>query len=180
LELKVVDTAFTIMGLAREEGPTVEQMTLPLRHGGLGLSCTDPALASAAYHAAAAATHTAMREEPFRPSDGPSGALLRPQWGALHEGAGGLWKPELREVNPDSLGRIAEAQGAYMRHAAKIRFDALLASYDAGSEASKRGLVGHACIPAWPGPRTTVVRNSVFAGFVLLLSGLDGAVCNHF
>jgi hypothetical protein len=33
-----------------------------------------------------------MREEleAFRPFDGPSGALLRPQWEALHEGAGDL------------------------------------------------------------------------------------------
>jgi hypothetical protein len=131
----------------------VEQMTLPLRHGGSGLSCMDPALASTAYLAAAAATHTAIREGPeaFRPFDGPSGALLRPQWEALHEGAGDLWKPELREVIPDRLGLIAEAQGTYMRHAAKLRFDALFASYDAGSQASTRDrahLLSCACRPA--------------------------------
>jgi hypothetical protein len=35
-----------------------------------------------------------MREGPeaFWPFDGPSGALLWPQWEALHEGAGDLWK----------------------------------------------------------------------------------------
>jgi hypothetical protein len=132
----------------------LEQMTLPLRHGGLGLSCVDPALASAAYLAAAAAMHTAMREGPeaFRPFDGPSGALLRPQWEALHDrGAGDLWKPELREVNPDRLGHIAEAKGTYPWHAAKLCFEALLASYDAGSEAGKRDrarLLSCACRPA--------------------------------
>jgi hypothetical protein len=65
-------------------------------------------------------------------------ALLRPQWEALHEGAGDPWKSELCEVNPDRLGHIAEAQGTYTRHAAKLRFDALLSSYDAGSGAGKR------------------------------------------
>jgi hypothetical protein len=29
-----------------------------------------------------------------------------------------------------------------------------------------------------PGPRTTVVRNSLLVGFVLLMSGLDGAACS--
>jgi hypothetical protein len=81
---QAVDAAFAIMGLAREEGPTVEQSTLPLPHGGLDLSRTDPALASAAYLAAAAATHIAMRAEPeaFWLFDGPSGALLRPPLGS--------------------------------------------------------------------------------------------------
>jgi hypothetical protein len=77
-------------------------MTLPLRHGGLGLSCTDPALASAAYLAAAAATHTAMREglEAFRPFDGPSGTLLRPQWEALHKGAATCGSRSYARLNP--------------------------------------------------------------------------------
>jgi hypothetical protein len=97
--------------------------------------------------------HVAMREGPeaFQPFDGPSGALLRPQWEALHEGAGELWKPELREVNPDFPGHITEAQGTYTRHAAQVRFHALLASYDAGSDAGKRDrahFLSCACHPA--------------------------------
>jgi hypothetical protein len=60
-------------------------------------------------------------------------------------------EPELREVNPNRLGHIAEAQGTYTRHIAKLRFDALFASYDAGSEAGKRDrarLLSCACRPA--------------------------------
>jgi hypothetical protein len=66
-------------------------------YGGLGLSRTSPALGRAAYLAASAATHIAMRGGPeaLRPFDGPSGEVLRPQWKALHSEAGDLWKCEL-------------------------------------------------------------------------------------
>jgi hypothetical protein len=66
------------------------------------------ALSSAAYLAASAGTHIAMRQGPeaFRPFDGPSGDALRPQWEALHSEGGHLWKPELKEVNPERLGHI--------------------------------------------------------------------------
>jgi hypothetical protein len=110
-----------------------EQVTLPLRHGGLGLSRTSPALGRAAYLAASAAAHIAMRSGPeaFQPFDGPSGEVLRPQWEALHSEAGDLWKPELKEVNPERLGHITEAQGVFARLEAQARFDALYESYDA-------------------------------------------------
>jgi hypothetical protein len=111
-----------------------DQLTLPLRHGGLGLSCTSPALGRAAYLAASAAVHIAMRGGPeaFRPFNGPSGEVLRPQWEALHSEAADLWKPEQEEVNPERLGHIAEAQGGvFARHEAQARFDALYESYDA-------------------------------------------------
>jgi hypothetical protein len=63
--------------------------------------------------------------EAFRPFDGPSGEVLRPQWEALHSEARDLWKAELKEVNPERLGHIAEAQGVFARHEAQARFDAL-------------------------------------------------------
>jgi hypothetical protein len=64
-------------------------ITLALRYGGLGLSRTSPALGRAAYLATFAAAHVAMRGGPeaFRPFDGPSGEVLRPQWEALHSEA---------------------------------------------------------------------------------------------
>jgi hypothetical protein len=49
----------------------------------------------------------------FRPFDRPSGDLLRPRWQALHNEAGDLWKPKLKEGNPERLGHIAEAQGVF-------------------------------------------------------------------
>jgi hypothetical protein len=77
-ESKAVDSVGAILGLPRVEGPLTAQITLRLRHGGLGLSHTCPAEGSTAYLAAAAITHQAMhhRPEAFRPFDGPSGEQL--------------------------------------------------------------------------------------------------------
>jgi hypothetical protein len=43
---------------------------------------------------------------------------LRAQREALQDGAGDLWPPEVRNVNPDNLGVIADAQSTYSRHTA--------------------------------------------------------------
>jgi hypothetical protein len=69
----------------------------------------------------------------FRPFDGPGGVELRAQWEALHDGAGDLWLPEVRDVNPDNLGVIADAQSTYSRHTATAKFTALLESFYAHS-----------------------------------------------
>jgi hypothetical protein len=126
------DCAFAILGLSRVNGPVNAQMTLPLRHGGLGLSCTSPAEGSAAYLAAAATTHQAMITGPgaFRPFDGPSGVQLRTQWASLNDRAGTLWPPEYREVSPDSLETIVAAQRKFSLHTAQTRADALLECFD--------------------------------------------------
>jgi hypothetical protein len=63
--------------------------------------------------------------EAFRPFGGPSREVLRPQWEALHSEGGDHWKPELKEVNPERLGHIAEAQDVFARHEARARFDAV-------------------------------------------------------
>jgi hypothetical protein len=87
--------------------------------------------------------------EAFQPYDGPSGEVLRPQWEALHSEAGDLWKPELKEVNPQRLGHIAEAQGVFAQHEA--RFDALFESYDANNvqgRSARSRLLSCACRPA--------------------------------
>jgi hypothetical protein len=152
-ESKAVDGVFAIVGLPRVEGPLTAQITLPLRHGGLGLSHTCPAEGSAAYLSAAAITHQAMRHGPeaFRPFDGPSGEQLRPQWASLHSGAGDLWPPEFQEVSPDSLGTISAAQFEFSRQAAQARADTLLESFDAGTQegqSARARLLSCACRPA--------------------------------
>jgi hypothetical protein len=132
-ERKAVAGALAIAGHTTEEGPLTDQVTLTLRHGGLGLSRTSPALGREAYPAASAAEHIAMRGGPeeFRPFDGPRGEVLRAQREALHSEAGDLWKPELKEVNPERLGHISEAQGVFARHEAQAYFDALYEPYNA-------------------------------------------------
>jgi hypothetical protein len=83
---------FAILGFPRVDGPLTEQITLPLRHVGLGLTHIIPAHTKAAYLAAAATTHRVMRKghETFRALDGPSAGELRLQWEVLHGGADGL------------------------------------------------------------------------------------------
>jgi hypothetical protein len=149
----VVDCACAIMAQARMEGPPTDQLTLPLRHGGLGLVHTGPEEGDAAYLSAVATTQLAMRHGPaeFHPFDGPSGAQLRPQWEGLHDKAETLWRPEDWVVSPDSMGTIAEAQRAYCRHSAQARADALLASLHDGTEDGNRAcarLLSCACRPA--------------------------------
>jgi hypothetical protein len=152
-ESKAVDCAFAIMAQARMDGPPTDQLTLPLRHGGLGLVHTGPEEGDAAYLSAVAPTQLAMRHWPteFRPFDGPSGAQLRPQWEGLHDKAETLWRPDDRVVSQDSMGTIAEAQRAYCRHSAQACADALLASLHDLTEDGKHGrarLFSCACCPA--------------------------------
>jgi hypothetical protein len=152
-ESKAVDGAFALLQQARVEGPLTAQITLPLRHGGLGLAGTGPAEGRAAYLAAAAAAHRAMLEGPaaFRPFNGPGGVELRAQWEELHDGAGDLWPPEVRNVNPDNLGAIADAQSTFSRHIAAAKLSALLESFDAHSidgRSARARLLSCACRPA--------------------------------
>jgi hypothetical protein len=145
-----VDGAFAILGLARAEGQITEQITLPLRHGGLGLSRTNPTNVGVVYLAAVAATQRLMLTGPeaFQPLAGPIGGLLRPQWEALHDRAGSLWPPELHEVSPDSLDHIAQAQGTFARHPAQVCFDALLATFIEAGRRDRARLLSCACRPA--------------------------------
>jgi hypothetical protein len=89
---KAVDCAFAIMAQARMYGPPTDHLTLPMRHGGLGLARAVPEEGDAAYLSVVATSQLAMRHEPaeFRPFDGPSGAQLCPQWEGLHDKAGRL------------------------------------------------------------------------------------------
>jgi hypothetical protein len=79
-ERKAVAGALAIAGHTTE-GALTDQVTFPLRHGGLGLSRTSPALGRAAYLAASAAAHIAMHG---------GGKVLWPQWEGLHSEAGDL------------------------------------------------------------------------------------------
>jgi hypothetical protein len=110
----VVDCAFAIKVQACMNGPPAEQLTLPMRHGGLGLAHTGPEEGDAAYLSAVATTKLAKRRglAEFRPFDGPSGAQLCLQWEGLHDKTETLWRPEDRVVSQGSMGAIAEAQRA--------------------------------------------------------------------
>jgi hypothetical protein len=74
-------------------GPLTDQLTLPLRHGGLGLARTVPVEGDTAYLAAAATTQVAMQRglAAFRPLHEPSSEQLQRLWDTLHDTAVGLW-----------------------------------------------------------------------------------------
>jgi hypothetical protein len=75
----MVDSACTPMGRDPWNGAVLEQITLPRRHGGLGLRRTCPLEGQAAFVPAAAYTDWAMASSPaeFQPFKGPSGSRLR-------------------------------------------------------------------------------------------------------
>jgi hypothetical protein len=110
-ESKAIDCTFAIMVQAHLDGPLTGQLTLPLRHGGLGLAHTGPEEGEAAHLSAASTTQLAMPHGPigFRPFDGPNSAQLRPQWEAMHGKADTLCWPESRVVSQDSMGTIVDA-----------------------------------------------------------------------
>jgi hypothetical protein len=141
-EDRIVDSAFTLMGRARREGAVLEQMTLPRRHGGLGLRRISPLEGQAAFVSGAAQTEYAMSSGPaeFRPFQGPSGDKLRLMWEGLHDAGGGLWTPGERAVDDNSLRTMVSAQRTYSRHEAAQRYAALLASCDAATIPGKRML----------------------------------------
>jgi hypothetical protein len=151
-ESKAADCNFAILTQARLDGPPTDQLTLPIRHGGLGLAHTSPEEGDAAYLSTVATTQLAMWHGliEFCPFVGPSGAQLRLRWEALHDKADTLWRPESQVVSQDSIGTIVKAQRAYCRHSAQAHADALLASLHDGTEDDKRAparLLSCACRP---------------------------------
>jgi hypothetical protein len=89
--------------------------------------------------------------EAFRPIDGPSGNVLRPQREALHAYAygvaGSLWRLDVCEVGPNSMhmATIATAHSAVSWHSANIGAHTLIASYDAGLDVRKRARASVFC-----------------------------------
>jgi hypothetical protein len=113
-ESKAVDCAFAIMAQARMDVPPTDQLTLPMRYGGLGLAHTGQEEGDAAYLSAVATTQLAMRHGPeeFHPFGGPSGAQHCPQWEGLHDKAETLWRPEDRVVSPRTAWAPSRRQSA--------------------------------------------------------------------
>jgi hypothetical protein len=122
-ESEAEDGVFALLGLPRGDKFLTAQITLPHRHGGLGLSHIAPPKAS--LHTSPpppprTAVHCAMHSGPeaFWPFHGPSGNVLHPQWEDLHEGTGPLQRLEFREVGPDSMGIIATTTSTIYLHSA--------------------------------------------------------------
>jgi hypothetical protein len=117
-------------------------MSLPRRHGGLGLRRTSALEGHAAFVSAAAQTECAMASGPaeFRTFERTWGGRLRLMWEGLHDAGDGLWPPGERAVDDNSLHTTVGAQRVYSRHQAAQRYAALLASCDAATVSGKRML----------------------------------------
>ena len=161
VEDKVTDAAYQIMERPRRGGACETQMTLPLRHGGMGIRVTSAAEASAAFLSAAAVTDTAQRSGPreYQPlsGGGPDAPSLERDWQALHEAgaaraAGALWPPDALALNADRIdGTLPSAQRTFSRFVAEGRSDRLMESCpaDTGEGARNRArLLSCACRPA--------------------------------
>jgi hypothetical protein len=77
---------------------------------------------------------------PFRPFEGPKGAQLSQQWETLHDVADGLWEADESTAEATNMPAIARAQGTFGEHMAQYRFDTLLESVDAATEAGQKTL----------------------------------------
>jgi hypothetical protein len=68
----------------------------------------------------------------------PGAQQLQLKWAALHDGAGGLRRPEVREVDESSIGTVRATQHDFSRYPSENRTPALLTSLDAATEEGER------------------------------------------
>jgi hypothetical protein len=142
-EAKVAEAAFQIMERPQQGGTSAAQMTLPLRHGGMGIRATTELEGDASFLSAAAIAETAFRDgvQQFRPFAGPDGPRLERIWQTLHAAgaASALWPPDALAVNTERIDKVMpDAQRVYARFVAQGRSDALLAACDAAGAEGQR------------------------------------------
>ena len=154
MEEKVEAAMLDLLRLHDIDTTTKEQLSLPLRLGGMGLVKTSANAANAAYIAAAAVTETAIKDasHDLRPFSNASGDKLRQKWQQLHSSAPDLWKPDDATVTDRCISAVlSKAQRKIGQHHAQQRYDAMLAACDLSSNLGKRTaarLRGVACRPA--------------------------------
>ena len=148
VEEAVIGAAFTIMDRPEQAGVRAGQLTLPLRHGGMGIRTTSALEARAAFLSAAAMTETTMRAGPqqFQPFAGPGAPALEADWQALHAAGAAadgppLWPPDALPITAASIDdTLPGAQRAFSRFVAECRFDELIDALDGATLAGQRAL----------------------------------------
>ena len=155
-------------GLAPVPGCELQQLLLPIRHGGFGLRASSQLSADAAFLSGAATAQLVMADAPrcFRPFDHVGVASLRGQWQRVFDdmAADCKWPPGSRAM---SAATIRTVLPSVQRDAARCIADrgakALLASCDLASSDGKRAAArirsagsapGSAWLTATPGPTT--------------------------
>ena len=88
----------------------IEQLLLPIRHGGFGLPCSSELGAKAAFLSGAASAQLVMKDAPqmFRPFDGPNRAAFPASWQALYAACAADcgWPQEVQGITDQSLQSV--------------------------------------------------------------------------
>ena len=133
LERKVATAAGEIMQRPELADAQADQLTLPLRFGGMGIRATDTNVAKASFLSAAAMTQAVMLTGParFRPFAGHGAEGLRQDWRGLHAAGGALWPPEAAEPTAECIEQVMpSAQREYYQYDAARKHAALLHASD--------------------------------------------------
>jgi len=136
LQTRTASAAGTIAEHPLSDAKLATQLTLPLRHGGMGIVLTSAAEAQAAYLSAAAVADTAVHDGParFRPFAGVLAAGLQQAWTDLRAAAPDSWTDAPAQTTADCIQKtLPGVQRVFSRVVADRRHAELLASCDPDS-----------------------------------------------
>lgn len=130
-------------GLPAAPPRLLEQLTLPIRHGGFGLHTTSAVESDAALLAGAAKAQLAMADAPaaFRPLDGAARPPLAAAWERVWDGVGdvGNWGDAARALPPEFVKtQLSHVQGVVRRAVGDRAGAAFLASCDLATPAGRK------------------------------------------
>ena len=155
-------------GSAPVPGSAVQQLLLPIRHGGFGLRATSGLSADAAFLSGAATAQSVMAEAPvrFRPFTGVGVASLRGKWQRVHDALAVdcQWPAGSRGMSAATItGVLPTVQRDAARCIADRDGKALLSTFDLRTEVGKKaaarvrsaaGAPASAWLASTPGPTT--------------------------
>ena len=154
LQTRTASAASAIAGHPLSDSTQATQLTLPLRHGGMGILVTSAAEAQAAFLSAAAVAETAVHDGPaqFRPFAGALAAGLQQAWTDLRTAAPDSWTDAPALTTAECIRKtLPGVQRVFSRVIADRRHAELLASCDPdsiGGQCDLARLRSCACGPA--------------------------------
>mgnify|MGYP001787467346 CR=1 FL=1 len=183
VETAVLSAAAELFRLPGGDGPggfsphpsrQLDQLQLPIRHGGFGLRASTELDAQAAFLSGAASAQLVLAEGPrqFRPFDNVGVARLRNTWQRVFDGHSGDcgWQQSARALSPHTVRHVLPVvQRDVARCTADRKARALLTSCDLGCASGKRDAArmrsaaaasASAWILATPGPTTRLGDNT--------------------
>ena len=165
-------------GMAFASGPHLDQLLLPIRHGGFGLRATTEVEAQAAFLSGAASAQLVLADGPqqFRPFDGPSSAYLLAIWQQVFDACATScgWLASARVMDARTIREVLPlAHRDVGRCVGDRQGEAFLASCNLSTSEGKRaaarlrsaaGAVASAWLLATPGSTTTLGDTAFVTG----------------